>query len=410
MYQSTTTRVERKARRAPTSFTPTQLKNDPQFKNAILKYSAKLLQKPRLSKPDIDIAISTINKLDDRIFRTPKDIKSLLHLISTYVKKAINNATCVETEFDAHELLKSSIGLNSEASTSFSALDATAQDNASKTALPQATVGVSSFIGSSDPFSLQQIINPSALRTTNYMFLDSRYRNLGTDGRTKLVWDYQNNLTTQQGTVNMVGSVRDIVQFKVYGFRIPYVTSADTPQKKISMTIEEFRSQSFIAHENIRFHFLFDVKADGDYLNLVPSSQNNGVFKFSKPFTEFSSISLTFGAPLSSVTFDYDRLSCTFTYGSTTTVSTGSENHNLVSGDIVYFEDFDTDASVVDQSTITTMNRSSGHIVTVTTDTAFTIAVDTSSITGTSGLSITGIFDSKRIQIAMEVVSLKSTI
>ena len=85
-----------------------------------------------------------------------------------------------------------------------------------------------------------RLLNPGSLLRKIYLMLDSRYRVLGTDGPiSEFKWNYilQSAVSTQ-GSVNLIGNVRDIVALRTYPFRIPYVASADNKYARVSVLIK----------------------------------------------------------------------------------------------------------------------------------------------------------------------------
>ena len=216
------------------------------------------------------------------------------------------------------------------------------------------------------------------------------------------MWDEDNNGNTPQGSFTYLGTVRDIIEFKVYPFRIPYPSdgSADNDFGSITLGIEEFNSQSFISRGNVRFQIIFQTQTNGKYIDLNPYFHNEGRFKFDKPITTLNKISLYFGTPTNIINFDPDRLICNFIYGVTTTI-TFSENHNLITGDTISFTNFTTLNPNIDISTI--MNINNEHLITKIDNISFFINVNTTTITPDPNLNIFCIFNSKTFQIPIQV-------
>lgn len=276
--------------------------------------------------------------------------------------------------------------------------------------VPEPGVSIDSIIGTKNRYDLLTLINPDALKSYNYLYLDSRQRNLSaSSGINSFVWNEDNNANTAQGNFTYTGVVRDITEIRVYPFRIPYPSdgSADNGFRQITLDFNQpFNSQAFIARNNRRFHIIFEVSIDGNFINLQPYNSNNGEFKFDKPITTLNQITISFGNPINLINFDPDRLFCTFTYGAITIVNF-TEDHNLITGDTVSFTDFNTLAPSTDAQVIAEMNIITGHIITKINDTSFSINVDTSSITPIPNLSIVCIFDSKTFQIPLQLTFIR---
>jgi hypothetical protein len=252
-------------------------------------------------------------------------------------------------------------------------------------------VNIESVFGLHDISTIVKKVNePISSVNTAYFILDSRYRILGNDGTSFFKWGHINSLVRSQGTYNSVGNIRDIINVKLLPFRIPSVASAITPYNRISTFIQELCPQSYVAHEDSRFHFLGDVKSIvGKWIEVDPDNFSKGEFKFNKPITHLDSITMSFGSPLEPIIFDKDRLQGTIsTYGNPTEIEF-PELHNLTTGDIVYITKFNTKNPDGDDLLINQINKSSGNIATVINSTKISIPVNTSSLASTLTGTIT---------------------
>lgn len=251
-------------------------------------------------------------------------------------------------------------------------------------------VTISSVFGINNMTELSKELFNNPLKVGNaYLLLDTRHRILDDEGTLKFAWDHINNLTRQQGSVNSVGEIENIISATVYPVRMPYSASADNSYNRISMLVEEFTAQSVVAHENRRFHFMFNAETDGQWLNLDPTDFGGGKYKFTKPITKLDTVTISFGSPTEMINFDTDRLNASVTSIASPTEITTVADHNLLTGDRVYIETFTTNAPINDQTVINNVNDGSGHIVIVTSPTTFTIDVDTTPITNTLTGTIT---------------------
>ncbi len=354
--------------------------NHPEFIAAVANKVEVLIER-KITMSEKRLIKYYIVKLRPAVFKgytIPRALETLADILSKKIKK-IN---CEVTYVDMHEYARKEIGISGEAdSLSF---DLTGGGGTSITSTPIAlgtSVDIMRIMGASNAYSVQQLLNPQALWRNNYFVLDSRYRILDNDGSKFVAWNHVNNVTRAQGTVNTVGTIRDLVEMKVYPIRLPYTASAENDLRRVTMLVEEFSAQSFIGQENRRFHFMFDVEIDGDWIRLNPYFHNNGVFRFEQPVTQFDTVTVTFGSPLDDVILDVDRLNASNTYA-TTAVLTTIGDHNLSSGNKVYISEFNTNSPINDAVVISLVNAD--HVITVTSDTSFTIPVDTSSIVNTS--------------------------
>jgi len=309
-----------------------------------------------------------------------RSLEQIREAVAEVVSNKLMQIVCEEDGVDTHELMKSQIGVASEASGV--GLFGGGDIRESKDIFEESTntIDVIRIFDQSSPLAIQKYFNPLALRRNNYILLDSRYRILTGDGVSQFSWDHVNNVTRAQGTVNTVGNIRDIVQIKVFPTRIPYAVQADNQLKRVTALFQEFSAQSFVGHENRRFHTVFDSTVDGDYINLDSYYQNEGVYRFGRPITQFNSITLSFASPLEVIQFDPDRLSSSITHGAISIITTVIP-HNIASGSRVYISSFTSDNPQPDAAIINSVNTQ--HIVTVTSPTTFTIPVDTTGLNAT---------------------------
>jgi hypothetical protein len=221
--------------------------------------------------------------------------------------------------------------------------------------------------------------------------LDTRYRTLDNDGTTFFQWVFNNNEITLQGTVNAVGNIKDIIAIRIFPIKLPYNSNIDNDYNRVSILIQEMSAQSFIAQENRRFHFIFSTTIDDRWINLEPESFNDGYFRFRTPITRLDTLTLSFGSPLERVTFDTDRMLANVTGYSTITTFLTTSPHNLETGDLIYVTNFRTANINTDTVIVTAINRTAGHVATVTGADTLTIDVDSSTVqvAGPGTISVT---------------------
>jgi hypothetical protein len=197
--------------------------------------------------------------------------------------------------------------------------------------------------------------------------------------------------------------MRDIVEIEIYPFSIPYISSADNYYQKITLSILELSAISIDTYENSQFHFIFQGKINGNLIDLTPI---NKTFRFYKPIARINEFSLQFGSPLSPIIFDKDRLYTTsINYATNPGVISFGESHNLITGDLVYIENFTTLTPAKDLNIIEEINNSQGHICTRINNTSISINVDLTQIAFPSqilGLSVLVYFGSKRILLPLK--------
>ncbi len=330
--------------------------------------------------------INYLKNTSPLIFKNRK-YADILNILCKQIVEHIVKLDCQNTEqIDIHEVLKTSIGVSTEEQSG--AIDSQTNDFATNIVNTFASqVDVTTFLGNTTIEALQKVINPELVKTYAYIMLDSRYRLLENDGTTEFKWNFINNESIAQGSVNAIGDIQNITAMRIYPVRIPYNAAADNEYNRVSLFIQEFSAQSFLAQENRRFHFMFNISVSDRWIELNPQNFNDGFFRFRNPIARLETLTISFGAPLDRVVFDTDRMNMSINsvtgFGTTTEITTVS-NHNLETGDFVFITGFTTHNSISDSAVINAINSTSGNIITFTGPTTFTIDVNSSNIV-TSG-------------------------
>ena len=408
--------------------------NTDEFYKKIIKNVISVIGRP-LIKTEIDETINFIKKLDPSLLSPLYQAKTIKIVVDTLVDE-FKSFKCNTPQYsDIQQKLRDTIGTTSETDTAYSIYD---KPTPTPTPTPSTIVkkltpvpptptaqpsNINNLLGITSSNDAARVLNPDSFLRKNYIMLDSRYRDLtgtNSDGITAFSWNYiLQSVSLVQGTVNIVGNVRDIVALRIYPSRIPYVLSADNKYSRISILITELSSQSFISHEKRNFHFMLRSVIDDNFINLDTHDYNDGYFYFEKPITTLNRLTLTFGSPLEPVVFDKDRDVCTIDYFSIqplTKITTGSLSspnpHNLINGDTVYFTYFKTgyidpvlvSEILIDETIVNNINRLSGWIITVIDDFSFSIIYDTSTIQSPiSLLEFNVYYGSKRMFIPIEL-------
>ena len=407
--------------------------NTDEFYKKIIKNVISVIGRP-LIKTEIDETINFIKKLDPSLLAPLYQAKTIKIVVDTLVDE-FKSFKCNNPQYsNIQQNLRETIGKTSEQDTVYSIYDNptpsknnTVSPSKNNTVSPSTTTmqpsNISNLLGITSSNNAARVLNPDSFLRKNYIMLDSRYRDLtgtNSDGITAFSWNYVlQSVSMAQGTVNIVGNVRDIVSLRIYPSRIPYVLSADNKYSRISILIAELSSQSFISHEKRNFHFMLRSVIDDNFINLDTHNFNDGYFYFEKPITTLNRLTLTFGSPLEPVVFDKDRDVCIIDYFSIqplTKITTGSlsspKPHNLVNGDVVYFTYFKTgyidpvlvSEILIDETIVNNINRISGWIITVIDDFSFSIIYDTSTIQSPISLLEFNVFyGSKRMFIPIEL-------
>ena len=334
----------------------------------------------QLNKSEQIYVVDTIRKTNKEILKhkQPLDIIELLTntIIKTLRKEQFKPMDGSEY-FDMHENLKKYIGTTSESNVSNSIFDTLNK-------IPKDYMG---------------------LTRTCYFLLDSRYRNTESTSN-KFIWDYANSKTQQNGSVNILGDIRDIISISIHSFRIPSCRYSNY-HKRITVLIHEFSAQSFIAHENRKFHFSLPYLVDNNFLD-VNNLDKHYKYHFEKPFTTIPSITVSFGNPLRLINLDDDSGKCFADYVSISPLTeiTTQTPHNINTNDLVFFSNFNAGAR--DTILKNAINHESGFIITVINANKFSINYNTSGIIDpTPGLIFDVYYDSKRFYIPFEMEYIK---
>lgn len=372
--------------------------NTYEFYKKIENDVAKVIKRP-ITKSERKQVVGFIRKIDPKLLKPKYREKTIKTMIDTLVEEFRTYDPVRPDYDDTQQFLRDTIGLSSESNTVHSIYDNPNYRNS-----PQ----------SSANFSEEEI-------RKNYVLLDSRYRAKASTGEiTKFEWSFNiGQQQTDEGSVNVVGNVRDIISMRVYPSRMPYVASADNKYSRVSMLVEEMETQAFIAHETRKFHYMFETEINGDYVDLITDKFNDGWFHFEKPITSPNTITISFGSPLEPIVFERDRDWVGIDYFAIAPLTqiTTENPHNLNNGDVVYFSLFTvipiTDPALkelndINNGILNDINRESGFIITVIDPTNFSIAYDSSNIQSpTPNVRFRVFYGSKRLFVPLELTYIK---
>lgn len=309
--------------------------------------------------------------------KKPEEISTILE---NKILKEITSQACGETDtVNIHEMLKNQIGITTDdggVSTHVASADISTD--------PVVNYGGSAVAQTADPGYNAGGGGGSGGGGSNkksvYIVMDTRYRILDDDGTKSFKWNFVNNTQTSQGSVNVVGDVKDISTIKIFPIKIPYVRNADNNYNRISMFINEFSAQSFVGQENSQFHFMFSTVIQDRYIELN-AKDNGATFNFKTPITHLETFTITFGSPLQNIVFDPDRQNATITSYGLLTVFTCQYPHNILTGDLIYISNFNTVNPNYDSAIINGINSVSGSTISYIDNKTFSIEVDSSALT-----------------------------
>ncbi len=259
-------------------------------------------------------------------------------------------------------------------------------------------------------------LNYQSLFRDEYIVIDSRYRNMANPDMTKVDFSLITNtkIRGDHGGIIVGNTLQDIVEIEIYPFTMPYKPVYATFYNKITLTVNEWTSNSFEAYEGGQFHFEFDI--DNIDNNLIYLRPINNKYTFSTPMNKIDSFSISFGAVYPKITFDPDRMyTSSISFTDPLGIFSFSEPHNLVTGDLVYITGFTTPDPSLDVDIISIVNRAEGHVIVKKNNYSFIINVDLTAVrhevpTGSNVYPIDTFpqlvlvyFASKRIQIQMRL-------
>jgi hypothetical protein len=329
------------------------------LKNLVAKCEKRLNKKFTLI--DIESLVRYVKKMNPVIIQEQINADSSLNKANEYVSDSYISYISEPKAYDIKEMLKDNMDSN---------LNTKSNQMMDKYKMERfrGDRNVESFsdLNSYDPATLVEvakIINRDSLLRDVNILIDSRYQNRSNQDRSKFSFSIVSgtkNKSEGSGTIISSTSIEDIVEIEVFPFSIPYFNDADNYYKKITMSILELSASSIDAYENSQFHFIFDIEKRLNLLYLTPI---NKVFKFHKPISKINELTIRFGSPLATITFENDRLQTkTINYGANPMTIEFFEPHNLLTGDIIYINDFETLDNARDLAIINDINTPKGHL------------------------------------------------
>lgn len=355
------------------------IKRDTSFViNIIKNIEAKI--KRNINVIEENLIIKYAQNISNTIFQTT-DINSIITKITNMVIDDIHKKDIINnTPENLHEIFLDRIDPLKES-----------ESNQKKIDDKNVKMNIESIYG----FNLENLlkyIHKPVLNYHEYILLDSRYRSLDNDGSSNYSWTHINNFLRSQGTINSIGEIKNIKSITILPYRIPYHKTAITLYNRISLSIEEFFTQSIIAHEQKTFHFIGRPTVDNiinpRWIDIETDEFAKGKIKFNKPITTLDTITLNFGSPLEKIYFDKDRLDGKLSFGNPTIILF-DEHHNLNNAEIVYISNFNT---ISNTTLLSLLNSTIGHSCTVINDFSISIPVDSSSLIPTPFGSINSPF------------------
>lgn len=347
------------------------------------------------------------NKLYNEFYDNSLSDVNIANVNDNFIKLYMIEIGKIKSTFDIHEYLKNE--LNNKASTrgttdyNFGNLTQKTEQFELNTLETNKMPNLST---KSEQIEFTKVINYQSLWRDSNILIDSRYQNIANSDRSKIVFNIVSNTKVKSpgsGVITSISNMRDIVEIEIYPFSIPYLAAADNYYQKITLSILELSAISIDSYEDSQFHFIFNTTINGNLIDLTPI---NKTFRFFKPISRINEFTLRFGSPLNQLTFDKDRLyTSNINYGSNPGIISFAESHNLITGDLVYIENFNTLTPATDLNIINEINNSQGHICTRINNTSISINVDLTQILLASqipNLSVLVYFGSKRLLLPLK--------
>lgn len=332
---------------------------------------------------EIESLVRYVKKMNHGIIQSQISADATLESANKYICNSYKTFINEPKAFDIKEMLKdqmdSKLNIKSENSATWNKYQVEKFSNNNSNIIESMT---NLNMSSADPAVLKEItkiVNRDSLVRDINILIDSRYQNRSNQDRSKFSFSIVSetkNKSEGSGTIISNSALKDIVEIEVFPFSIPYFNDADNYYKKITMSILELSASSIDAYENSQFHFIFDIEKRLNLLYLTPI---NKVFKFHKPIAKINEMTIRFGSPLATITFENDRLRTkNINYTSNPMAIEFYEPHNLLTGDIVYVNDFETLDNARDLGIINDINTPKGHLCSRVDSTTISINIDAS--------------------------------
>lgn len=242
---------------------------------------------------------------------------------------------------------------------------------------------IDSVFGYRDIYQLAKWINPSNFYKKSYLSLDTKYATEINTERNKFTWAIVNNINTQEGSANVIGSLRNVIAIKCLATRFNIVAFKGqilTPKRLIKILIHELSSQSFYSSDG-NYHFvgqnftkpLTTTVAQYSVSTSFDTEYNKGVFNFTQPITNLDHMTLSISAldSVPAILLPDTYINCSINLGAYPTsfiITTGL--HQIPFGSPLYIgkayiTNFTTSTPSNDTLAISFINEPAGYPMTV---------------------------------------------
>lgn len=233
--------------------------------------------------------------------------------------------------------------------------------------------------------TIQDYISDHKIRIAQVLLDSNNAQSVGNDLR----WDVVNYNIISSGNVCVANSIKNIVGIQTNGFRMSHTSYGLYPI--FTMLIRELAAQSTIAHQNRRFHFMYQMSSITNfkpydstmsYREFLPIMNT---YLFNRPVVELSSITISLANPLDVIRIPRKTITISsenFSSAVSSVITIG--DHQYKSGDLIYITGFNTIDPIGDVLLINAINSTSGITSTYVSPTQISIPVNLVGKTPTS--------------------------
>lgn len=388
---ATTGRIDRNFASEVSMIEPSEIINKENATQLLREISAKIAPN-KIDQSIIDSFSNFIRNFKVSAYRNQSKETINAIIVQLFLKKIKDSFD--DTEYDIHEMLKHEINKKGDNPELVKMLPAT-KSTPTMAVSPNITTVAFDL---PKYHELLRTMDRNAIIRDAHLFFDTFNRDRSDVNKDRYVFHFENSYSKREGTVNALGQIRDIIELEIYPFELPFTSTVNNYYNKITMLVGEFK-QGFIGQEE--FHFIFNTTILSN--NTVRLTPVNSTFKLRDPITKLDNLTLIFKAPFTPVQFHDDIINCSITYANPARF-TSTVDHNLESGDIVYFTNFATANLSGDNEIIQNVNRVEGFTINKISNVEFSVVIlDFTTLTPIPGFTVQVKLGSKRALIPLRI-------
>jgi hypothetical protein len=390
--------------------------NNPIFGRMVTNAVASMLvPRRKITSADIQNIVSFIASMNPRLYKNTDDDTAAFEIATAYIQRTIagsglgnSAASTLEPEIDHKEMLIYEMRKEHESETDSSRTKFESDEQVQIALDPRIPRhDISSILGRRTAYDVLRLVNPKALYSDAYVPFDSRYR--VNDGyHNAHQWNVGVSMQRTQGSTSLPSQVKQVVCIEfpsTFKLPIPERSIGSTQRNQWNIELIGIEGRANEDQEGRRFHFTCDSVDDptGNFLLLTPRLTK---FTFDPLLTRFDLFGFRLYDPYTAVPFAVDRFRMQVTTGNPTVLTlVDAPSHEMVTGDVLYIENFTTTNEDADRSVISRVNQLSGYQITSAAlpTNILQIPVDTSAVTLPPTLVVTGILDKRRYNLSIKV-------